>query len=298
MINRVLLRGRAFNLPLVVTLRSFASSKNLLQKPPAMSATPPSLFFPVMPCSNRASTASSSQLFMVSPYFDQKKIKERMKLAQLEHNKQIKDPATPPKIPDWALAQAPKKDGAGKIVDPFVPIPVALMPSFLSMQGIRYRWLAFKKGVGSVLSIGLTRKKDPSFKPVPFAVEAQRIFIAVNEALTKGDKVLLRTFVTDDAFLLLTKVRPVTWKFLGELERPRIVHAHTYAMESKANTWTQITVRLHTKQSLSYTSEPGKIKEVLDFVVLERQISNSLNSSWKICGKVNAIHEVPPSLQK
>lgn len=89
------------------------------------------------------------------------------------------------------------------------------------------------------------------------------------------------------------KNKTIVWNFIQCLEPPRIVHIRVTEMLSKKNKFAQITVRLHTQQTLAVYDRFGRlmlgsestVKDVLEYVVFEKHITNP-HGVWRIHGKI------------
>jgi hypothetical protein len=125
------------------------------------------------------------------------------------------------------------------------------------------------------------------FAPIEFAAEAQDMVVAVNKGLHSGKAEKVRDLLTDVAFVELKKAATANkigvFSYHGEVERPRVVYTRSFK-ESKEdkNLFTQITVRMKTSQSINR----GPIKDVLEFVILERFMTETDLGQWRVCGKL------------
>jgi large subunit ribosomal protein L45 len=138
---------------------------------------------------------------------------------------------------------------------------------------------------------------DP-FRPVEFAKSSQQRFIDTNAALQDKDKHGLRTFLTENAVESLKEEverRQFVWKFLEQIERPRVVNAKIIPMESKDNYFAQVVVRLHSSQIMVVYNavgqilrgHPSKPNRVIDYVVMERHLETMGGGlGWRIAGKL------------
>lgn len=149
------------------------------------------------------------------------------------------------------------------------------------------------------MAIRKIRTYEEDFSPKDFVETAQDIYIRTHEALMKNDESAIRENVTERLYPeVKCNVRNVTirWKFLGSIEPPRCVHARQTNVVSKENVFAQITVRMHTQQSLAIYDRFGRLmhgseiiaKDVLEYVVFEKNISN-LYGEWRMHAKI-----IPP----
>lgn len=150
-----------------------------------------------------------------------------------------------------------------------------------------------------MLAVRKIRQFEEEFSPKTFGEIAQSIYVRAHEALMANDDVAIRECVTERLFPEMkfnTKNRTIRWKFLGSIEPPRVVHARQTHLISKENVFAQLTVRMHTQQSLAIYDRFGRLmhgseilaKDVLEYVVFEKNISN-LYGEWRIHDKI-----IPP----
>lgn len=147
-----------------------------------------------------------------------------------------------------------------------------------------------------MLAIRKIRQYEDEFSPAAFAETAQEIYIKAHESLMDKDEDKLFQYVTERLYPEMkhgTKNVTIRWKFLQSLEPPKVVHARQTNLISKDNIFAQVTVRLHTQQSLAIYDRFGRLmhgseiiaKDVLEYVVFEKNISN-LYGEWRIHDKI------------
>lgn len=150
-----------------------------------------------------------------------------------------------------------------------------------------------------MLAIRKIRQFEEDFSPKEFAQTAQDIYISTHDALMQNDENALREHVTERLYPEIkfnTKNVTIRWKFLGSIEPPRVVHARQTHLVSRENIFCQVTVRMHTQQSLAIYDRFGRLmhgseilaKDVLEYVVFEKNISN-LYGVWRMHDKI-----IPP----
>lgn len=193
-----------------------------------------------------------------------------------------------------------KIDSTGQIFSSYVP--VEKKEFVLSGKGLGQRWEAIKASVMSTYAIAMIKRKAKPFKVVEFAKIAQRKFIDVNNALQQENNKNAELKMKDDATLLVIKgltrqfldpSRKVYWRFIKEIDRPRVVHARITAVYEKENIYAQVTVRMHSEQILAIRDRHNRIikgdiktsKNVLDYVVFEKHLADKYGK-WRICGKL------------
>lgn len=150
-----------------------------------------------------------------------------------------------------------------------------------------------------MLAVRKIRSYDDDFSPKTFADTAQDIYIRAHEALMNKDRHALRECVTERLYPEMrfnTMNITLRWKFIQSLEPPRVVHVRQTYLVAKENIFAQVTVRMHTQQSLAVYDRFGRLmhgseilaKDVLEYVVLEKNVSN-LYGEWRMHDKI-----IPP----
>lgn len=197
-------------------------------------------------------------------------------------------------------------DSPGNIFNPYVPHE---QKSFiLTPTGFWQRYEVFRMRVARYYTYWKMRKHVSPFPKREFARSAQKQFIAVNNALQLDSKpakrlvrehmVLIAADQLGDAFR--SEKTRVHWRFVDQVEPPRIVHAAVAGGDGKEDLWVQVTVRMCTRQIIATRDRLGRHasgstrvpKTVLDFVVFERHVIDPY-SRWRICGKVEPRGEPP-----
>ncbi|XP_057293888.1 39S ribosomal protein L45, mitochondrial-like [Hydractinia symbiolongicarpus] len=193
-----------------------------------------------------------------------------------------------------------KLDSTGEIFSSYVPVENKAF--ILSIKGLGQRWEALKAFVMTTYAIAMIKRKAKPFKAVDFAKTAQKKFIDVNNAIQQENAELAKIAMKDHATLMVIKglsnqflnpSRKVHWRFIQEIERPRVVHGRITAVYDKDNLYAQITVRMHTEQILAVKDrynrvikgDPQKSKKVIDYVVFERHLADPYGK-WRVCGKL------------
>lgn len=129
-----------------------------------------------------------------------------------------------------------------------------------------------------------------------FAEEAVDIYIRAHEALQERDSETLHKLVTEKAYPEMwktVKLRSIRWKFIENLEAPKVVRVRTAAQITKDNFYAQVTVRIYSKQTLAVYDQFGRLIlgsetieiPVVDHVVYENHLVNQYGS-WRIHGKL------------
>jgi len=184
----------------------------------------------------------------------------------------------------------------GDVFESYVPPEGDGKAISLTPEGAKQR-LERVKNVGvSQLNQRKIRQFEPEFTTAEFAWKAQKIFIDAHDALQHFDKNVLHSLVTEKVYPEMVKgfrFKTIRWKFLESIEKPRVVHIRCTDMISKGNLYGQVTVRMHTKQTLAIYDRFGRLmlgsedipKDVLEYVVFEKHLSG-MYGSWRIHGKI------------
>lgn len=145
------------------------------------------------------------------------------------------------------------------------------------------------------LSLRKIRSYLPEFEPSHWVSEGQRIYEETNKALAERDLPRLYDLVTEKCLpemLFNVQFKTIRWNLIKSLEPPRVVHVR-HEEAGEGNVFAQLTVRFHTQQTLAVYDKFGRlvhgseaiIKDVLEYVVFEYQLTNQY-ASWRIHGKI------------
>uniref|UniRef100_A0A6J0SY13 Large ribosomal subunit protein mL45 n=1 Tax=Pogona vitticeps TaxID=103695 RepID=A0A6J0SY13_9SAUR len=182
------------------------------------------------------------------------------------------------------------------IADAYVPPEGDARMSSLSKDGLKQKTERLRQLASTQLSIRKIRKLDPKFNVKTFAEEAQNIFIEAHNNLTNFDKDKLHDLVTEHCYPEMVrgnKYKTIRWRFLESLEPPRIVQVRLSTMVSQENMYGQVTVRMHTRQTLAIYDRFGRLmyggenipKDVLEYVVFEKHLTNRYGQ-WRLHDKI------------
>nr|XP_044602019.1 39S ribosomal protein L45, mitochondrial isoform X2 [Equus asinus] len=139
------------------------------------------------------------------------------------------------------------------IFDAYVPPEGDARVSSLSKEGLARRAERLKKNVASQLSIRRIRECDANFKIKDFPEKAKNIFIEAHLCLNNSDHDRLHTLVTENCFPDMVwdlKYKTVRWSFVESLEPPLVVQVRCSNLLNQGNMYGQITVRMHTRQTV------------------------------------------------
>ncbi|XP_028675218.1 39S ribosomal protein L45, mitochondrial [Erpetoichthys calabaricus] len=182
------------------------------------------------------------------------------------------------------------------ILDPYVPPEGDSRLSSLSKDGLKQRAEQLKQSAASQLALRKVKEHDKEFSTKDFPAKAQEIFIQAHHNLTNFNKENLHTLVTERCYPEMVRgnrFKTLQWQFLESLEPPRVVHVRCPEMINKGNVYGQITVRMHSKQTLAIYDRFGRLmygsedlpKDVLEYVVFERHLVSPY-SRWRMHGKI------------
>ncbi|CAN9510713.1 unnamed protein product [Ophioblennius macclurei] len=182
------------------------------------------------------------------------------------------------------------------VFDPYIPPEGDARLSTLSKEGLKQRTEQMRQSAASQLAIRKIKEHDPDFKTKDFAERAQEILIEAHHALTQFNKEKLHSLVTERCYPEMTRgnrYKTIRWTFVESLEPPRVVHARCPDMVTKGNLYGQLTVRMHSKQTLAIYDRFGRLmlggeeqpKDVLEYLVIERHLMNPYGR-WRIHGKI------------
>ncbi|KAG8446885.1 hypothetical protein GDO86_014367 [Hymenochirus boettgeri] len=181
------------------------------------------------------------------------------------------------------------------IFDPYIPPEGDARLSSLSKDGLVQRAQQLKQTAASQLAIRKIKEYDSEFSTKTFPEKAQQIFITAHECLTNFDRHKLHTLVTERCYPEMVRgnrYRTLRWKFVESLEPPRLVQFRCPEMVSKGNLYGQVTLRMHSKQSLIIYDRFGRVmcgseepRDVLEYVVFERHMVNPYGT-WRMHGKI------------
>ncbi|XP_054112303.2 large ribosomal subunit protein mL45 isoform X1 [Callithrix jacchus] len=203
------------------------------------------------------------------------------------------------------------------IFDAYVPPEGDARISFLSREGLKQKTERMKKTMASQVAIRKIKEHDASFKIKDFPEKAKDIFIEAHLCLNNSpsyffffedifiedqlclnnsDHDRLHTLVTEHCFPDMTwdiKCKTVRWSFVESLEPSHVVQVRCSSMVNESNMYGQVTVRMHTRQTLAIYDRFGRLmygqedvpKDVLEYVVFEKQLVNPYGS-WRMHGKI------------
>jgi len=185
----------------------------------------------------------------------------------------------------------------GSIIEPYVPPEGDGKISPISTAGAKQKIELLKKKKETWQAIRKIRQNEEEFELYPeFITKAQDIYLKAHTTMVNKDKKNLLQYVTEKAYVeMMHNIdnKTLRWSFLKSIEPPRVVHARVTDIITQDNLFAQLTVRFHTKQTLSVFDRFGRLifgsdvvaKDVLEYVVFEKHIVNQYGM-WRIHGKI------------
>lgn len=184
----------------------------------------------------------------------------------------------------------------GGVFEAYVPPEGDGKVSPISAQGAKQTLQFLEKKTKTMMSIRKIRTYDEDFDVKEFCKNMEAIYLKSHECLMNKDTRGIREFVTERAYPeILHNVRDKTirWKWICNVELPRVVHARTTHIVTNENIFAQVTVRFHTQQQLAIYDRFGRLmhgseilsKDVLEYVVFEKHIANEYGK-WRIHDKI------------
>lgn len=182
------------------------------------------------------------------------------------------------------------------IFDPYLPPEGDARLSTLSKEGLKQRTEQLRQSAASQLAFRKIKDHDPEFSTKAFPALAQQIFIDAHAALTQFNKEKLHSLVTERCYPEMVRgnrYKTLRWRFVESLEPPRVVHARCPDMISKGNLYGQVTLRMHSRQTLAIYDRFGRLmlgdedelRDVLEYLVMERHLVNPYGR-WRLHGKI------------
>uniref|UniRef100_A0A8D0F1N7 Large ribosomal subunit protein mL45 n=1 Tax=Strix occidentalis caurina TaxID=311401 RepID=A0A8D0F1N7_STROC len=182
------------------------------------------------------------------------------------------------------------------IMDPYVPPEGDARLSSLSKDGLKQKMEKLRQTATSQLALRKVKDHVPDFSTKTFPEKAQEIFIEAHNCLANFNKQKLHSLVTERCYPEMVRgnrYKTIRWSFLESLEPPRVVHVRCDSIVNRGNLYGQVTVRMHTRQTLAIYDRFGRLmyggeqvpKDVLEYVVFERYLVNPYGA-WRMHGKI------------
>ncbi|CAM9842911.1 unnamed protein product [Bubo scandiacus] len=182
------------------------------------------------------------------------------------------------------------------IMDPYVPPEGDARLSSLSKDGLKQKMEKLRQTATSQLALRKVKDHVPDFSTKTFPEKAQEIFIEAHNSLANFNKQKLHSLVTERCYPEMVRgnrYKTIRWSFVESLEPPRVVHVRCDSVVNRGNLYGQVTVRMHTRQTLAIYDRFGRLmyggeqvpKDVLEYVVFERYLVNPYGT-WRMHGKI------------
>jgi len=185
------------------------------------------------------------------------------------------------------------------VQEPYVPPEGDGSKSLLSKEGAqekKTRAQMWAKSKNAFRKINKIEADIGGFDSSYFADEAVDIYVMAHEALVEDDRTRLHELVTTKCFQELThglQFKTLRWRFHHNVEPPRAVHGSYFTAGPQGNTFAQVTVRIHSTQSVAIYDRFGRLaygdpelqRTVLEFVVFEKRVSDTYGA-WRMHGKL------------
>lgn len=140
-----------------------------------------------------------------------------------------------------------------------------------------------------------------------FAQQSLDIYVKAHQALADKDDKTIFEYVSERGFTQMKAgldYKTIHWKFHGSVHDPVIMQIRVGEMMSKLNKMAQITVKLHTRQTLAIydrhgrltNGSPTEIREVVEYLVYEKLLSDEYGL-WRIHDRLVKPYAVLPHNQ-
>ncbi|NXL87251.1 RM45 protein, partial [Alectura lathami] len=180
------------------------------------------------------------------------------------------------------------------IIDPYVPPEGDARLSSLSKEGLKQRMEKVKQTAASQLAYVPV---PPLLRGCGAQVPPRSGGAAKRVSFTCSfNKQKLHSLVTERCYPDMVRgnrYKTIRWSFVESLEPPRVVHVRCTSVVNQGNLYGQVTVRMHTRQTLAIYDRFGRLmyggeqvpKDVLEYVVFERYLVNPYGT-WRMHGKI------------
>ncbi|NXC34497.1 RM45 protein, partial [Campylorhamphus procurvoides] len=177
------------------------------------------------------------------------------------------------------------------IIDPYVPPEGDARLSSLSKDGLKQKLDKLKQTATSQLAIGVLSYWGGICEESSLLYSSNGVCF-----LCSFNKQKLHSLVTERCYPEMVRgnrYKTIRWRFVESLEPPRVVHVRCDSLVNRGNLYGQVTVRMHTRQTLAIYDRFGRLmyggeevpKDVLEYVVFERYLVNPYGS-WRMHGKI------------
>ncbi|NXT88437.1 RM45 protein, partial [Anhinga rufa] len=186
------------------------------------------------------------------------------------------------------------------IIDPYVPPEGDARLTSLSKDGLKQKMDKLKQSAVSQLAYVLLFNQSVVQKfcsALSCSASVQYVHSSNWVCFTCSfNKQKLHSLVTERCYPEMVRgnrYKTIRWSFVESLEPPRVVHVRCDSFVNRGNLYGQVTVRMHTRQTLAIYDRFGRLmyggeqvpKDVLEYVVFERYLVNPYGA-WRMHGKI------------
>ncbi|NWY93889.1 RM45 protein, partial [Loxia curvirostra] len=183
------------------------------------------------------------------------------------------------------------------IMDPYVPPEGDARLTSLSKDGVRQQMQKLRQTAASQLAYEFVWGKWGDLCGGNGGIcVGKRWNLCGRKSRNFFDKQKLHSLVTERCYPDMvrgSRYRTTRWSFLQSLEPPRVVHVRCESILNRGNLYGQVTVRMHSRQTLAIYDRFGRLmyggeeipKDVLEYVVFERYLVNPYGT-WRMHGKI------------
>lgn len=139
----------------------------------------------------------------------------------------------------------------GSTVEPYVPPEGDGKVSPVSAQGAKQTMNLLTKKTKTMMAFRKIRSFEEDFDVPAFLKQAEEVYKKAHELMAGQKKEELIKYVTERAYpevLHNIDRKTLRWRYIKEVELPRVVHARVIDVITKENLFAQVTVRFHTQQ--------------------------------------------------
>ncbi|KAJ8930534.1 hypothetical protein NQ314_016647 [Rhamnusium bicolor] len=171
----------------------------------------------------------------------------------------------------------------GGVFEPYIPPEGDGKISPISKQGAMQSVRFLEKKTKTMMAVRKIRQFEEDFDTPEFCKEATKIYIRMHEMMVARDKDNIIDVITERAYpevMHNLENKTIRWKYIKDVELPRVVQARCTDIITKENIFGQITVRFHTQQvSIQSVFSKG----VLLWFVTKMEKRKSETGIWRVC---------------
>lgn len=240
------------------------------------------------------------------PDFDQMRKEEKAKLSPDEIRTKLKEKGVvPPRSYEEREVWSPC---TMSIYDPYNPSDGDGKASLI--EKLKGPLSTGADMIKSRRSLGVIRSfEGDEFELDDFARKSVDIYKRAHELFAAGDDEEIFNYVTEHCYPVMTaglNRHTIIWKYLDEIEPPKVVQVRATDLVQKGNKYGQITVRFHSKQIMAAFDRHGRLilgsptdsKDVLEYIVFEKYLANEYGL-WRVHERIrNLVANAKPVLMR